>query len=634
MAGADFVLLQLFNAVSLGVLYVLLASGLSLIFGVSDIINFAHGALYMLGAYIGLSVVGATGSFWLGLIVAPLFVAIVGVAIEVLTLRPIYGRDHLYQIVLTFGLALMIVSAVKWLFGDQPQYFGIPPSLSGVLAVGPLFFSRYKLFLILVGGVVTAAVWYGLVRTDIGLVLRAGAQRPQTVEFMGVNVTRYFTIVFALGSGLAGLAGALAGPYLSVTPQMGNSIIIVVFIVVILGGLGSFRGSVIAALLIGGLQTLESTVLSSHSGFLIYFAMIAVLVVRPEGILGEYSIQKHASKVSLGRIIPPIRPTDVRFLAAVGVLALVPLGVGTVYSQYAVTLVAIMFAWALLALSLDFVTGYLGLLSFGHAAFFGISAYTVALTVLHLTNSLVLASVFAIVLCAVVSWAIGALSVRLSGVYFAMITLAFAQLFYRIALVWTGFTGGSNGLNVSSVHLLGLPIGTTVAYYLGLVAVVGVYVVSLWVLDSRFGHAMKAIRESERRVSFLGYDTEKIKRRTFMLSGVFAGIGGIVFVVQQTFVSPGTLFWLVSGDGILSVMIGGLGTLFGPLIGAGVFVGFQQIVSSYTGQWQFFLGIILVCIALFAPQGIAGVYGDKGRILGRIRRLPQVLSRNGGDDRP
>lgn len=602
--------LQLLNALSLGVLYILLAAGLSLIFGVSEIVNFAHGSLYMLGAFVGLSVVNLTGSFWAALLLAPLIVGLVGVIIEVVLLRPIYDRDHLYQIVLTFGVSLMILSLVKWWYGNQPQYFSTPPGLTGVLTVGPLTYSKYKLFVVGAGLLITLFVWLLLEKTDMGLILRAGSQRQTTVQILGIEITRYFTLVFGIGSALAGLAGVLAGPYLNVSPQMGNEIIIVVFIVVILGGLGSFRGSVVAALLIGLIEVFEAEFVPFASGFLIYVAMIAVLVLRPEGLFGEYNVRKQVSKASFSRIIPPVRPTNRKFLAFVVLLALVPFGAGVLYSSYFVSLVAIIFAWAILALSFDLVTGYLGLLSLGHAAFFGISAYSVALSVTHFSESLLVGAAIAIVASAAFAWVVGALSVRLTGVYFAMITLASAQLVYQLAFVWTDFTGGENGLNVDAISLLGLELGGLDAYYIGLAAVVGVYAAAVLLLDSRFGHAVQAVRESERRMTFLGYDTNKVKRRTFTISGVFAGIGGVVFLLQQMFVSPSSVHWLVSGNGLMGMMIGGLGTLFGPLLGAGVFVGFEQVVSSYTEQWQFFLGLILVLVVLFAPRGLVGLYGD------------------------
>ncbi|WP_135822306.1 ABC transporter permease [Halostella litorea] len=612
MTSASLFVTQLLNGLTLGILYLLIAAGLSVIFGMTDIINFAHGAMYMLGAYLGLSVIDVTGSFWLALLVAPVLVGVLGGVIERLTLHRIYDRDPLYHIILTFGVMLMITEGVEYLWGSQPQQFSTPEILSGsaALELGSIAISYpvYKLFLVAAGATVAGLVWALFRYTEFGLIVRAGAQNPDTVRLLGIDVSNYFTLVFALGAGLAGAAGVLAAPFLSVSPTMGDSILIIAFITVVVGGLGSFRGSAIAAILIGLVESLGNVFVPQLTGFSVYLLMILVLLLRPQGLLGEYKVRDASTKVSFDEVIPPIRLTSLPVLATLGVLALVPFGIDVIYTQYYVGLLSLIFIWALLALSLDIVMGYMGLLSFGHAAFWGIGAYVTVYATVNYVDQFLFALVLAALACGVVAWGIGALSIRLTGVYFAMITLAFAELFHQVAVTWSEVTGGVNGLLMPIPSMFGIDLGDTTAfYYLTLVVMVLTYAAAVRVLDSPFGRVVKAIRESERRTASLGYDTNKFKRRAFAFSGIVGGLAGGLFAGYNWFVSPEALHWTVSGDAVVAMMLGGMGTLFGPMIGAGVFIGISEGASAYVDNWRFFLGLFLVLIVMFAPRGIASL---------------------------
>lgn len=633
----DLLLVTLLNGLAVGFLYVLIASGLSVIFGLTDIINFAHGAFYMLGAYLGFTLFDATGSFFLALLAVPILVGLIGVAVERTTLHYIYDRDPLYQIILTFAFILVITSVVEIIWGRRPKQYNVPDVLTGIVELGPIVYPTYRLFLmgvaILVGLGVVAIFRY----TNFGLIIRASAQSQATVRSLGVNVSNYFTLVFGFGTALAGIAGVLAGPILSVNPEMGQSIIITAFIVVILGGLGSFTGAAISGLVIGVVQTFGNTYLPELTGFFIYIVMIAVLLVRPEGLLGKYNVRAEDTKISLEGIIEPVRLSDRRVWPVLGLLALVPLGQGVGYSSYYVGLIALMFVWAILVLSLDLLTGYLGLISFGHAAFYGIGAYVTALTVMHLYNSLALALVASVLATAVVAYVIGYLSIRLSGVYFAIITLAFAEVFYQLSLSLDSITGGSDGLTgVPDVRLLGVDLAETATfYYVAFASMLVLYWLAVRILDSPFGRAITAIRESERRMSFLGYDTNKFKRRTFVLSGAIAGIAGTLFTTYQSFVSPSTLSWVVSGDMIVAMVLGGLGTLYGAMIGAAVFIGLSEVLSSYFQNWRLLFGLLLIVVVILQPRGLVSIGPS---VLDRLRGgdptadADETEERVGGDD--
>ena len=607
--NTNLMLIQLLNGLALGVLYVLIASGLSVIFGMTDILNFAHGVLYMLGAYAALVTIDATGSFFVALLVAPFVVAIFGAGVERATLHRIYDRGPLYHVLLTFGLVLIITDLVQVVWGPAQQQLSAPAMLSGAVELGPIFYPRYRLFTIVAGALIAVATWALFQYSRFGLIIRAGAQDRSTVRVMGVDVAKYFTLVFGLGSLLAGAAGVLAAPFLPVNPTMGNNILIIAFIVVAVGGLGSYFGSVVAAFLIAFLQTLSIVFVPQLSGYLIYLAMLGILLFRPQGLFGSYEIRSEAAKLSFSESIEPLRLGDRRVLAVIAVLAMVPLGLHTVISPYILGLVSLMFIWGLFALSLDIVMGYLGLISFGHAAFWGVGAYAVTLTVTHVTNSFVLAVVVAILVATVLAWAIGALSVRLSGVYFAMITFAAAQLLYQFAVSSPDITGGSNGMDIPDLSVVGVLnlSDPTTFYYVALAFLVVSYYVAVRVMDSPFGRTLAAIRESERRVSFLGYDTNKYKRRAFAFSGAVGGLAGALMVTYHQFITPDALYWFVSGDVLFAMILGGIGTLYGPIVGGAVLVGLEQILSSYFDQWRLLIGLILVLVVMFAPRGLASI---------------------------
>ena len=606
---ANLLVLQLLNGIALGLLYVLVSSGLTVIFGVTNVLNFAHGALYMLGAYIGLAVADVTGSFWAALLVAPLAVALIGAVIERTTIHYLYERNVAYQMLLTFGISLMATDGVTFLFQGQ-RSLATPEVLSGATQLGPVVYPTYQLFIIAAAIVLTAALWGVFRFTNFGLIARAGSQNQATVRILGIDISKYFTFVFVLGSLLAGIAGVLAAPFIGITANMGNDIVIVAFIVVILGGLGSFRGSVVAGLLIGLTQTLGQTYLPEFTGYWIYLVLVATLLIRPQGLFGTYDVRQELAKITYARNISPPGPLDRRSLAVIGVLALFPPIAFGLNALYYVDVLTLMLIWGLLALSLDLVLGYLGLLSFGHAAFIGVGAYTAGLIFIELTESVVIALALAVLLTGVLAWAIGALSIRFHGVFFAIITLAIAQMLYQLAVNLTGITGGSNGLgNIPIPEFLTIGLDSSILfYYLTGAIVLTIYAGLVRLLDTPFGRAMVAIREGERRMAFLGYDTDEYKRRVFALSGAIGGVSGVLYATYQYFVSPGLLFWTSSGDALFGVIIGGMGTLYGPLVGGAAFVGLQQILSSYTDQWRFVVGLLLVLIVLFAPRGLVSVY--------------------------
>lgn len=280
-------LAQVFIGLVLGMIYVLLAIGLSLIFGLMTVVNFAHGALYMLGAYFGVFLLGYTKSFWVALIVAPLMVGALGLLMERFLIRRLYGRSPDDPLLLTFGLSLILVEGVKVLWGKIGLTLDPPRALAGAVDLGFMFFPAYRLFLIAVTVAVLIGLYFFLGRTNIGLIIRAGSRDPLMVRALGIDLGRIWLVVFGIGTTLAGLAGILAGPMRGAYAEMGVSMVIESFVVIVVGGMGSLLGAVVAGLLIGQVVGLTTLFVPKLAEIMVFVVMAVVLLVRPSGLFGE-----------------------------------------------------------------------------------------------------------------------------------------------------------------------------------------------------------------------------------------------------------------------------------------------------------------------------------------------------------
>ena len=279
---------QVFTGLVLGGLFVLLAIGLSLIFGLMTVVNFSHGALYMLGAYFGYTLIKHLGvSFWLALLLAPILVGVLGLAIERFLIRPLYGRSLDDPLLLTFGLSLVLIEAVRLIWGKIGLTFDPPPALAGAINLGFGPFPLYRLFVIAVTAVVLVALWLFLEKTSMGLIIRAGSRDAIMVRALGFDLSRVWLGVFGLGVGLAGLAGVLAAPMRGVYAEMGVTMVIESFVVVVVGGMGSLVGAIVSGLLIGQVVGLTTFFAPQLAEIMVFVFMAIVLLVRPSGLFGE-----------------------------------------------------------------------------------------------------------------------------------------------------------------------------------------------------------------------------------------------------------------------------------------------------------------------------------------------------------
>ncbi|MBL4727385.1 MAG: branched-chain amino acid ABC transporter permease [Rhizobiaceae bacterium] len=279
--------MQMFTGLALGTVFVLMAVGLSLIFGLLTVVNFAHGAFYMVGAYVGVFLMGLTGNFWVSLVLVPIVVGTLGLVIERFLVRPLYGRGIDYPLLLTFGLALVLVELVRIVFGLEGQSFDVPEVLSGAVNTGVDYFPLYRLFLIGVTSFIVFALWLFIEKTSYGLIIRAGARDPEIVRILGVDISKVWLIVFAIGTGVAGLAGVLAAPMRSVIPDMGSTVLVEAFVVTVVGGMGSLVGAVVAGMLVGVVVAMTSLFWPSLADLSMFVLMAVVLLVRPQGLFGQ-----------------------------------------------------------------------------------------------------------------------------------------------------------------------------------------------------------------------------------------------------------------------------------------------------------------------------------------------------------
>ncbi len=580
----------------------LVASGLTVIFGVTRIVNFAHGSLTMLGAYIGWTVLTRLPRdpawFALGVVGTAAGLAALGALLEMGLLRRLYRSPELFQLLATFGVVLIVQDAALAIWGPDDLTISRPPWLRAYVRIADERFPVYDLILIAIGPAVLAALWLLFNRTRWGRLVRAATWDREMVAALGVDQRVLFTSVFALGAGLAGLAGALGLPSGSANLGIDLSVITEAFVVVVIGGLGSIAGAYVASLLIGLLQAFGVVLIPEATLVLVFVVMAAVLVLRPNGLLG-----RGAAPTALAGAATLVRPPTRGMLLGWGLLLLAALAAPLVAGPYALSILTEAAVAVLFAASLHFVMGPGGMASFGHAAWFGIGAYAAALSVQGLGAPMPAALLLAPLAAGVAAALFGAFVVRLSGVYLAMLTLAFAQIVWAAAFQWVSVTGGDNGiLGVWPPAWMSGPA----TYLLALTLCAGGAFVLQRVLYSPFGYALRASRDSPLRAEAIGLDTQRIRLAAFAVAGAAAGLAGGVFTFVKGSVFPGFASIPHSMDALVMVLLGGVQTMAGPIVGALAYTGLYDGLLRATAYWRLVLGAAIVLLVLAFPEGIAG----------------------------
>jgi len=622
----DSLLFQALNGLSTASGLFFIAAGLSLIFGVTRIVNIAHGSLYMLGIYIAYSLstkIGGAFGFWGGIVMTAVLVGLIGAAIEMLLLRRIYRAPELFQLLATFALVLIINDATLWLWGPEDLLGPRAPGLSGAVEVFGRKLPSYDLFLIFIAPAVLILLHFALAKTRFGRLIRAATQDREMVGALGVNQAVLFTSVFALGSVLAGLGGALQ--VAREPANLATDLIAIgdAFVVVVVGGMGSITGAYVAAIIIAEVKALCIAIGIVDFGFVKvnfskftlvaeFIVMAIVLIARPYGLLGK----PQGNVRSVAEPEEPIRPAApmLKVLGAVVLVMLLALPLLAQSSPYLLILATDVLIAVIFATSLHFIMGPGGMHSFGHAAYFGLGAYGAALLVKTLGFPMLAALLAAPAIALLGALLFGWFAVRLSGVYLAMLTLAFAQIVWAAVFQWETFTGGSNGV-------IGVwpqaPFNKAWVYFLLALALAVIAVVLLRrFLFAPFGYAMRAGRDSPLRAEAIGIDVKRIHWIGFAIAGCVCGIAGGLFAFAKGSISPEAIAVGRSIDGLVMVLLGGIQTLVGPIVGASVFAVLQDTVMRQTEYWRALLGVIILVLVLAFPQGIAGAISSLWRKAG------------------
>ena len=615
MPDPAFLFVQMLNGLASASSLFIISAGLTIVFGVTRIVNFAHGSFYMLGAYLGVTLIpellGIDRGFLmfvLGVLAAALGVGLIGVVMELALLRRIYRAPELFQLLATFGVVLAVQDLVLKVWGPLDILGPRAPGLGGAVSILGYRFPAYELFLIGMGPLVLGLLWLLMHKTRYGVLVRAATQDREMVGALGVNQALLFTATLFLRAALAGLGGALQTPRLAADPHMDLSVIAETFVVTVVGGMGSVPGAFLAAVLIGQLQAFGILVFPKITLVLVFLLMALVLMVRPWGLMGRPDAGQ--SRVVLPEGIVRLarfgRPEHVMVAGLVVVLLALPL----VGDAYLVKVAIEVLSFALAAFSLNFLIGVGGIVSFGHAAYFGLGAYAAGLTVTRLGFAMEPALLAAPVLAGLGAALFGFFVVRLSGIYLAMLTLAFAQIVYAVAFQWVEVTGGDNG--VVGVWPSRWASGRVAYYYLALTVSGAAIALLRQAIYAPFGYTLRAARDSSVRADAIGIDVRTHRWLAFTVAGAAAGLAGGLFAFSNGSIDPTLISIPTSIDFLVMTLLGGVQTVVGPLVGAAAFHSIRDFVMPLADQlpwlpgWRLLLGVAIIAIVLAFPRGVVG----------------------------
>lgn len=661
---------------SFGIVLFLLAAGLTLTMGLMRVINLAHGALYMVGGYVGLSVAGHAHNYWVGVLAGAACAGLIGLVLEVGFLRRLYGHPT-SQVLLTIGFIYIIQNVAMWIWGSYPLAQLVPSVFSGSLPIGSVDIPVFRLIVIVFGLVMAVLLWLLQDKTRIGAVVRAGMDNREIAGALGINLRGVFTGVFVLGAFVAGMIG-LVGSTAATGINLGVAwdALLLSMIVVVVGGTGSIQGALVGGIVIGLLNAFGAAYFPDFSHFISYVALIIILLVRPGGLLGRQMVTGPAAVQYLegpkgrqarwwaavrtsvvvgsgrarsllfrGRAETDMPSAVVRatttwrmalhkwlpYAVALVALFVIPPFVGT-YDQSILTKVVI---FALFAASLDLTMGYAGMVSFGHAAFLGVSGYVVGVFTVNLgISSFWLVAVIALAMTAFVAAIIGYISLRVSGVYYLLVTMGLGQVLSIIALKWDSVTNGMDGLTGISKPDLGFTFQWTNLrfYYFVLVIFVICYAILRRIVNSSFGRALVGVRLNEQRMRSLGFNTWTIKYVGVVVGGLFAGVAGVLYAYNYGNMVPGYVALQTSSLPMLMVIMGGGGTLWGPCLGAAVIMLVKEYISISAAQrWPLILGLIFVACVMLLKGGFARYLSMAWDRWGPVRTRSAVVQPPGGE---
>jgi branched-chain amino acid transport system permease protein len=598
---------QTINGLAIGNIYALVAIGLALIFGVANLINFAHGSVYMIGAYVGwICVTYFRLPLVLTFVIVAAACALIGILIERFGLRSLQNSARIAPLLATIGIAFALDQLVQILFSANPQSFPSPlPSQRiqiGGVTIGPLD--------VLIAGMTLAiaAALYGFLRfTKLGWSLRATAQDREAAQQMGVDVNRVNATTFAVAAALGGIAGVLIGMYFNtVYSSMSYQATLKGFAANLLGGLGSVPGAIVGGLLLGLIESYGVALLgATYRNLFAFVILIGVLVFLPSGLFGR---RRAAPEPLTGTFVSNSKPVPVPpwlIVAAALVAAFLP---AVTTNPYLLQTLTNAWLFSMLALSLTLVTGIAGQISLGQAGFLAIGGYTSALLTMRLHAPFEL-SIF---VGAIVAAALGTLlllpAFRLRGPYVAIATLAVGEIINQIILNWDSVTNGPLGLsNIPPPTLFGLQIVTPTAVYwftLGLLIVAAL--AQLRIVRSHLGRTWRALREDDVAAQAFGINLNRYKALAFVTAGLVAGLSGAFTAHMYSYINNETFPAATSILALTMVILGGMGNMIGAVVGAVVLTTIPEVFRFLAEYRYLVYGVVLVLLIRFRPQGLLG----------------------------
>lgn len=597
---------QLINGLVVGNLYALTAVGITQIYGVANVINFAHGSIYMVGAFVGWMAVT-----WLGLPLLPTFLivvaasALLGVLIERIAIRPFGRTGRTVLLLSTIAVGLILDQAAQLVWGPETKAFHSPVTdvrfQVGGGSIGTLD------LLILAVGVSTAILLYlFLNRSRLGWAVRATAQDRDAALQMGVDVDQVSRLSFAMAGALAGVSGLLVGLYYhNVYPTMGFSASLKGFTAALLGGLGNIPGAMLGAYLLGTAESLGVAWLGSSWRDLIGIALlIGVLLFRPTGLFS--AVRRLLPEPTAGTFIAAGRPLQVpqwALLAAGAVALALPLAIG---SGYWLQVLATAWIFGLLAVSLNLIAGTAGQVSLGHAGFLALGAYASAILTARLQLPFELALLLSPVIAAAISVVLCYPALRLRGQYLAIATIGLGQGIALVALNWPALTQGPLGIsNIAPPSLFGYEITSAAAFYwLTLVLLVGGVWVAQRLSGSYLGRALRAVREDEVAAQAYAVGLERYKSIAFGASAFIAAFAGVLLAHSYTYIAPDTFTHALSIQVLTMVVLGGLDSTVGVVVGALALIAIPES-ARFLAEYRFlFYGLLLLVMLRFRPRGL------------------------------
>ncbi len=636
----------LFNGLSLSSILLLAALGLSITFGLMRVINMAHGEFIMIGSYATF----LTQNFFLKFLPRSLFdfyfpVAIVvsffvaalfGAALEQLVIKRLYGRET-DSLLATWGVSLVLQQLARTIFGAPNVNVSAPSFLNGNFEAAGVVMTYKRIFIIALVAFCLVFMYILMYKTSYGKKVRATMQNRSMAQCLGIRTNRIDTLTFAIGSGLAGIAGAALCLLGSVGPSLGQNYIVDTFMVVVLGGVGRLAGSIAGALLIGmSNAAIQFATSANIAKAIVLFLVIMFLQKKPQGLFTIHTRALDESDSGSALDNMNAKRKNIAFAVVAFLIAILPVFL----SPFRVSLVGKFITYAIVALSLDMIWGYTGILSLGHGVFFGLGGYGLGMYLKLLASGDRLpdfmswsgrtvlpwfwefyktapsAVIMILLVPTALAFALGLLTFtnRIRGVYFSILSQALALVFVTLFVGLQGYTGGTNGIT-EFTKLFGLPFSKITTkyfwYYVALAFLILTYAVFSWILRTKCGRVLVAVRDGENRTRFSGYQVANYKTFVYSLSALFTGIAGALFVPFSGIISPSEMSISNSIDMAIWVAVGGRGNLIGAVIGALVVNITKTLVSeSFPEIWSYFIGSIFVLVVLFLPRGLTGVFAD------------------------